>query len=129
MKKIALDIHGVCDAAPEFFSLVSKLLVDNGNEIHVLTGRKVSQGALEELDALNISYTHFFSIADHHEEVGTEMWHDERGNPWLDDEIWDATKGNYCKEHGIDICIDDTERYGKYFETPFAFMKINKDNK
>ena len=124
--KIAIDIHGVCDANPKFFSELSKLFVAAGNEVHILTGRKVSQGALKEIEELNISYSHFFSIADHHEELGTEMWEDEKGNPWLDNKVWDATKGEYCKKHNIDFCIDDTERYGEYFETPFAFMKIKK---
>lgn len=127
--KVGFDIHGVCDANPEFFSLISKLLVDNGHEVHVLTGRRVSDGALDEVKELNISYTHFFSISDYHEEVGTKMWEDENGNPWLDDVTWDSTKGNYCKRNNIDFCIDDTERYGQYFETPFAFMKVKKDEK
>ena len=57
------------------------------------------------------------------------MHDDEKGRPWMDDDIWDRTKGDYCKKHQIDFCIDDTERYGDYFETPFAFMKIKKDEK
>jgi len=127
--KLSIDIHGVCDSAPEFFALISKLIIDSGGEIHILTGRRVSDGAIDEIKELGISYTHFFSIADHHEIIGTKMRNDEKGRPWMDDETWDRTKGDYCKLHQIDFCIDDTERYGKYFETPFAFMKINKDEK
>jgi len=122
--KLAIDIHGVADMVPEFFALISKLLVDNNNEVHILTGRRVSDGALDEIKELNLTYTHFFSIADHHEKNGTKMHNDNKGNPWMDDEIWDRTKGDYCKENKIDFCIDDTERYGNYFETPFAFVKI-----
>ena len=127
--KIGLDIHGVCDMAPEFFSLISKLLVDNNHEVHILTGRRESDGAMKEIHDLNISYTHFFSIADHHEKVGTKMHDDDRGRPWMDDEIWDRTKGDYCRDNEIDFCIDDTERYGQYFETPFAYIKIKDDEK
>jgi len=127
--KIALDIHGVCDSAPEFFALISKLLVDNNHELHILTGRRVSDGALSEIEGFNISYTHFFSISDYHSENGTTMRDDRNGNPWMDDETWDRTKGDYCKRHEIDLCIDDTERYGQYFETPFALIKIKKDEK
>lgn len=127
--KIALDIHGVCDSSPEFFKLISKLIINDGGEVHILTGRRVSDGALEEVRELDIGYTHFFSIADHHEEIGTKMWEDKNGNPWLDDETWDRTKGDYCKENEIDFCMDDTERYGEYFETPFAYVKINKNEK
>jgi hypothetical protein len=125
--KVGFDIHGVCDAHPEFFSLISRLLVENGDEVHILTGRRISDGALKEVVELNLSYTHFFSIADYHTESDTKMHDDENGNPWMDDDIWDSAKGNYCKEHQIDFCIDDTERYGQYFETPFAFMKIKKE--
>jgi len=127
--KIALDIHGVCDNAPEFFSLISKLLVGDGHEVHILTGRRESDGAVKEINELNISYTHFFSIADYHTNNGTEMHDDENGNPWMDGDVWDRTKGDYCKDNKIDFCIDDTERYNKYFETPFAYMKIKTDDK
>ncbi|MEK6828814.1 MAG: hypothetical protein AABY15_01720 [Nanoarchaeota archaeon] len=124
--KIALDIHGVCDTNPKFFAELSRLFVKAGHEVHVLTGKRVSDGALDELNALEIKYTHFFSIADYHNEIGTNMWNDPNGNPWLEGEVWDRTKGDYCKKHNIDFCIDDTERYGQYFETPFAFINIKK---
>lgn len=124
--KIALDIHGVCDANPEFFVELSRLFVSSGNQVHILTGRRVSDGALEEIKELGLSYTHFFSISDHHRESGTKMEIVD-GNPWMDDETWDRTKGDYCKRNNIDFCMDDTERYGKYFETPFAYIKIKKD--
>lgn len=124
--KIALDIHGVCDANPEFFIELSKLFVNSGQEVHILTGRRISDGALKEIEELGLSYTHFFSISDYHKEIGTNMRNDMNGDPWMDDETWDRTKGDYCKRNKIDFCIDDTERYGKYFETPFAYMKIKK---
>lgn len=127
--KIGLDIHGVCDANPDFFVELSRMLISAGHEVHVLTGKRVSDGALQELKEIGISYTHFFSISDYHTESGTIMNYDDIGNPWMDDEIWDRTKGDYCKRNEIDFCIDDTERYGKYFETPFAYMKIKKDEK
>ncbi len=127
--KIGLDIHGVCDTSPEFFKVLTKLFVDAGHEVHILTGRRVSDGAIKEIEDLNISYTHFFSIADYHESSGTKMSNDNNGNPWMDDETWDRTKGDYCKRNNIDFCLDDTERYGRYFETPFAFIKIKKDEK
>jgi len=122
--KIGLDVHGICDANPEFFSELSRLLVNNNHEVHIITGRRVRDGALEEIKELGISYTHFFSIADFHEEIGTKVWEDDNGNPWLEGELWDKTKDEYCKRHRIDFHIDDTERYGEYFETPFMLSKI-----
>jgi hypothetical protein len=124
--KIGLDIHGICDANPEFFSELSRLFVDAGHDVHIITGRRVSDGALDEIKDLNLSYTHFFSISDYHVEKGTKVWEDDDGNPWLEGELWDRTKGDYCAEHQIDFHIDDTARYGDYFKTTFMLSKIFK---
>jgi len=127
--KIGIDIHGVVDSAPEFFSLITKLLVESGSEVHILTGKMVKHGAKEELEEFGISYTHFFSIADFHAENKTKgMWYSDNGNPWVDNETWDRSKADYCREHQIDFHIDDTLRYGDYFTTPFAFMKIKNES-
>lgn len=124
--KIGLDIHGVCDANPEFFSELSRLFVNAGHDVHIITGRRVSDGALEEIKELGLSYTHFFSISDYHVEIGTKVWEDDEGNPWLEGELWDRTKGDYCDKNQLDFHIDDTERYGQYFNTPFMLSKIFK---
>lgn len=124
--KIGLDIHGVCDANPEFFSELSRLFVNAGHDVHIITGRRVSDGALDEIKELGLSYTHFFSISDYHVEIGTKVWEDDEGNPWLEGELWDRTKGDYCAKHKIDFHIDDTERYGDYFKTNFMLSKIFK---
>lgn len=125
--KIALDIHGVCDTNPKFFKELTRLFISNGHEVHILTGRRVKDGALDEIEELGLEYTHFFSITDYHHDKGTEVNDDENGDPWIDDIAWDRSKGDYCKRNNIDFCIDDTERYGQYFETPFAYMNIKKD--
>jgi hypothetical protein len=124
--KIGLDIHGICDANPEFFSELSRLFVNAGHDVHIITGRRVSDGALDEIKELGLSYTHFFSISDYHVEKGTKVWEDDDGNPWLEGELWDRTKGDYCAKHQIDFHIDDTARYGDYFKTTFMLSKIFK---
>jgi hypothetical protein len=124
--KIGLDIHGICDAKPEFFSELSRLFVNAGHDVHIITGRRVSDGALDEIKDLGLSYTHFFSISDYHVEKGTKVWEDDEGNPWLEGELWDRTKGDYCAKHNIDFHIDDTARYGDYFKTTFMLSKIFK---
>ena len=124
--KIGLDIHGICDANPEFFSELSRLFVNAGHDVHIISGRRVSDGALDEIKELGLSYTHFFSISDYHVEKGTKVWEDDDGNPWLEGELWDRTKGDYCAKHQIDFHIDDTARYGDYFKTTFMLSKIFK---
>lgn len=117
--KIGIDIHGVIDSNPEFFSSLSKLLVDNGHEVHILTGSKLK---LEEdfLKEHNISFTHLYSITEHHENLGTPIKWDNAGDPHLDTYLWDKSKAEYCKEHGIDIHFDDSDTYGYFFKTAYA---------
>lgn len=125
--KVGFDIHGVCDAHPEFFSLISRLLVDNGHEVIIITGRMKSHGAIEEIKNLGISYTKFYSIVDYHIEMGTKVKYDEKGNPWIDDEIWNRTKSEICEKEKIDFHIDDSSNYGEYFTTPYAQIIIKKN--
>ena len=39
--KIGLDFHGVINTSPEFFGLISKLLLDAGHEVHIITGNDI----------------------------------------------------------------------------------------
>lgn len=118
--KIGLDIHGVCDARPEVFSVLSKLLVEAGHEVHILTGPKITQKIHDELKSYGIHYTHIFSIADHNEQAGVDIKWDDKGNPHMDPYAWDKTKGEYCAKHGIDLHFDDSDAYGYFFKTPYA---------
>lgn len=122
--KIGLDIHGVCDTNPEFFKEMSRLFVDAGHEVIIITGKMKSHGAIDEIKNLGISYTKFFSIADYHKEKGVELLYDDNGNPWIDDETWNQTKAEICEKENIDFHIDDSPIYGKYFKTPYAQIII-----
>jgi hypothetical protein len=124
--KIGLDLHGIINTHPVFFAELSKLFVEAGHEIHVLTGSHLVDSKIpEELEKYGIKYTHLFSIADYHRENKTNgMWYDTNGDPWVTDEEWDRTKSEYCKRHDISFCIDDTARYANHFETPFGYMSI-----
>jgi len=126
--KIALDIHDVCDANPEFFAELTNLFIEGGHEIHILTGQSAKDGSLDEIKKLNLSYTHFFSCFDYHIEKGTVM-SGGINNIFMPDEIWNRTKGDYCRDNKIDFCIDDRESLLEYFETPFASIKIKKYEK
>lgn len=125
-RALGLDLHGIINTHPVFFSEITKSLEKDGWEIHVLTGSHLKESNIEaELKEYGIAYTHIFSIADHHRENKTTgMWYDDKGDPWVSDEDWDRTKANYCKENNIMFCIDDTARYANHFETPFGYMSI-----
>jgi hypothetical protein len=123
--KIGLDVHGVCDSNPKFFAELSRLFVEAGHEVIIITGKMKSHGAIDEIEKLGITYTKFFSIIDYHIKKGTEIKYDDTGNPWIDDDTWNKTKAEICKNEKVDFHIDDSSIYGKFFETPYAQIFIN----
>lgn len=106
--KLGLDIHGVIDQAPVFFENFAALPAYF--EIHIITGIK------EQLDdVVKFKYDKWFSIHQQCEDEGIEITYDEKGRPWVDPDIWDRKKAEYCKREGIHMMIDDSPSYGKYF--------------
>jgi hypothetical protein len=117
--KIGLDFHGVVDEKLNFFKTLMKLLIDNGHEVHIITGG-VGKVQLSLLKKLKIPYTHFFSITDYHTSRKTPILWDENNEPHLDPYLWDKAKGEYCKKNKIDLHFDDSEIYHYFFKTPYA---------
>ena len=119
--KLGLDLHGVIDAMPEFFSFLTKAIIKAGGEVHIITGG-TSEKDIQLLKDYDIKWTHFFSIVDYHKSIGTKTYelHPVHNFPMLSDEEWDKTKGEYCKKNNIDLHIDDTLAYNNYFSTPFC---------
>jgi hypothetical protein len=114
--KLGLDIHGVADTYSPVYSLLSKLLVEAGHEVHVITGARWSKKTEKELKAAKITWTHFFSILEWHEQNDTEIWKDPNGYEWISGTEWDRTKAEYCKKEGITMHIDDSPLYALYFD-------------
>ncbi len=124
MLKIGFDFHGVLDTHSKMFAELSKIFVANGCEVHVITGSKITPKFQQELIDLGIQYTHIFSIVDYHESIGTPVQYDERG-PWIDADLWNRTKADYCSREGINLHIDDSDEYGKFFKNT-AYLQIIK---
>jgi len=123
--KIGLDVHGVADANISFFSRLTALLVENGHEVHILTGSEHSPELERHLrEDLHLRWTHLFSITSHHKNRGTEITY-INGNPNMDEDTWNSTKADYCRKHGIELHLDDSPVYGRFFETPFAKYYAN----
>ena len=118
--KIGLDIHGVITANSNFFSVFSKLALEQGHKVHIITGSMVTTARIAKLESFGIVWTHFFSITDYHKNLGTNITFSDQDNPWIEDSLWDKTKADYCEDQKIDFHIDDTSRYGIFFKTPFA---------
>ncbi len=130
MKKLKFsnDIHGVIDDLPEAFVAINNALFDAGHEIHIITGSRKTESIINALAKLGIKYHYFFSISDYCKQTGIEVTDDSKGDPWVDEETWNKTKGDYCAKVGIDLHFDDSDVYHKYFTTPYArvFTKNNK---
>ncbi len=120
--KIGLDLHNVIDANPEFFKKLSHDLISCGWEVHIITGKRFKL-VEQELKSFGIEYTHFYSITEEEEKNGSVVTEDEKGDPWMDKDVWNTSKARYCKEKGIDLHIDDSATYGEFFKTPFAKYK------
>lgn len=120
--RIGLDYHGVIDRDPDYFSVLSCQVINDGGEVHVLTGQRDDNDLRNKLDDLGISFTHLFSIISHHESAKTRVWKDERGW-WMDEETWDRSKAAYCLEHGIHVHFDDSKKYGRHFKPSTLYVK------
>ena len=123
--KLSIDIHGVIDATPSIFAIMSKLLCESGNEVHILTGGSWTKELEEELKSYGIVWTHHFSVYDHLMEIevptkGEIKFPDGTIQKKFVDGYWDSVKAKYCKENNISLHIDDTLIYNNFFETPFA---------
>jgi len=112
--RVGIDFHGVMDTYPEFFKEFSRMLVDNGHEVHIITGSR-KELSMKELEKTGIVWTHFFSITDYHEKIGTEIIDDSKGDPHMPAKFWNPTKSEYCAKHGIQMLLDDSPVYGKFF--------------
>ncbi len=118
-RKIGFDLHGVIDTNADFFRLLLRDLIRQGWEIHILTGATWKREE-KTLRKLRIPFTHFFSITDHHVEIGTDVQWDDDGNPHMNDYLWSKTKAVYCEVHGITMHFDDSDIYGMFFKTPYV---------
>lgn len=123
--KIGIDIHGVITENPKFFAEFTATLLAGGHEIHIITGPRYEK-VEPILRKWRIKYTHFFSIVEHEEKRGvTQIMWDKKGDPFMDINVWDRAKAKYCKRMKIDMHIDDSTKYGEYFETPFCHYSSN----
>ena len=122
--KIGLDFDGVINLYYGILGPLTRLLVKNGNEVHILTGNRGTQQFLRDLKSkYKIVYTHFYSISDYHRMIGTPMTGYDQNNPWIDDDVWNRSKGIYAKQHSLDLHFDDSLIYGDYFETPYCLVE------
>lgn len=116
--KIGLDFHGVITDNPAYFKILADLAISRGDEIHIISGGP-QLTIIQFLNKWGIKYTSVFAIVDYYDARGDVRFF-ENGEFKVDDKLWNRAKAKYCKEHKIDIHIDDTLKYSEGFETPFC---------
>ena len=130
--KLGLDIHGVIDYKPEIFSFISKSVIAAGGEVHIITGGSWREDLIKLVKDSGVVWTHHFSVYDYLKEIGAKedgriKFPDGTIQRKFDSDLWDSIKGDYCKNNNINLHIDDTEAYCKYFTTPFLLFKSGDD--
>jgi len=117
---IGLDVHGVIDTDPKFFAKLTKSLQFNGHLVHILTGVEHGPRLNKELVRLNVHFDALFSVTSYLKDQKIKIIkydNDDEARPIFDNEIWDMAKAIYCCREKIDLHIDDSVNYGKYFHS------------
>lgn len=120
--KIGLDYHGVLDKYPKFFKLFIEAMKAKEHIIYIITGARLVDFTQDPL-VRSITYDYFYSITDDFANTSLPHSLDTYGRIVFDDSLWNTAKALYCKKNDIDIMIDDSEIYGKFFVTPYVLFK------
>lgn len=122
--KIGIDIHGVIDRDPEFFAAFTKELRKKGHSVHILTGHELNNHLIKEVNSYGVEYDSLFSITTYQKGKGTHVTYadDEKMMPLVAPPKWDRSKGEYAMLVGLDIHIDDSKVYGRYFPRTTQYL-------
>jgi hypothetical protein len=113
-KTVSFDLHGTIDNDIPFFKEMMSLLLEKGWKVYIITGMEKHR-ALKEVEPYDIEYTDLLSVTDYHKEIGTKITFDEKGNPWIDEILWNETKAEMCRQIGSIVHVDDQNVYEKAF--------------
>ena len=121
--KIGLDYHGVINNNPVYFSLFCNKLKQRGHSLYIITG---GPGLLikEKLETYEINYDMCFAVSDYYQAQG-QISQTKDGFLVIPDNLWNMAKGDFCLRNNINLHIDDSLRYAKYFSTPFCHYDKN----
>jgi len=115
---IGIDFHGVIDDDIEWAKAVLEDLMSSDFNIDIISGppkadieKELNKHGLYQ----GLHFDIIFSIVDFLQEENIKMWTDEKGRWWASEEDWWSSKAGICEKHGVDIMIDDKERYQQYF--------------
>ncbi|RLF87564.1 hypothetical protein DRN34_01485 [Thermococci archaeon] len=123
MIRLGLDLHGVITVDPSFFSGLSAFMIGEGNEVYIVTGREDGDELRAEMTENGMEndggrlYTNVLSITTYQKAIGTPIQYldGRKSQPMMDPAVWNPTKAMLCATAGVDIMIDDSDIYEKYF--------------
>ena len=124
--KIGLDYHGVIDQHPAYFAIFCQEALDRGHEIHIITGGPIKD-VKAKLDDFNNPYSKIFAIVDYYEQKGL-VSSLSKGGYTIAENLWNKSKGVYCAQEKIDIHIDDSREYIKWFTTCYCIYNKDSNN-
>lgn len=117
--KVGIDLHGVIDNDPTLFKKLLTMMHLQGREVYIVSGPPVVD-IMAELDKLGLEkglhYKGVRSIVDFLKESGVEMWQDERGRWWSNNEDWLSSKAKICDGLSLEYMLDDKEMYRPAFD-------------
>jgi len=120
---ISIDLHGVIDKDSEMFNEYTKELIEDGNNVFILTGSSYVD-AISELAELkfNLNYiTEIISVTDYLLDKNVPYEFDNYGRPSFHPTIWWGTKSQIARKMSIDLHIDDRLEFLVTFTTPFMY--------
>lgn len=115
--KVGLDVHGVIDTDPIFFSELSQTITERGGSVLIVTGREKDEELLEELSYYMMHYDDILSITSYQKALGTPVTYmdNRKSQPVMEPTVWNPTKAALCASAGIHLMIDDSALYETFF--------------
>jgi hypothetical protein len=126
-----LDLHGVVDTYPDKFVRLAKSITRTGGDVIICTGSSDNEKLQTQLLSYNSGiqwWTDIFSITDYLKSKNIPHTESADGGIKVENVLWDQAKGDWAREFDIDLHIDDSPEYGKYFDKG-VYLKFNEREK
>lgn len=126
---IGFDLHKTIDKFPDMFNIIMKDYIEQGHNVYVISGSEKKNIKLE-LDKLNIySYTKLLSVIEFLRDDKQISGFYKNSGWYCEPSIWWAAKAEICKNHDIDMLIDDKKEYREHFgiDHKTKFILFNDD--
>lgn len=121
--KIGLDYHGVIDSDPEYFKDFCLYARSQGHLIYILSGSPKAM-LTKLLQDFDLPYDYAFSILDYC--IALRRVEQNAQNLTINDIAWNRAKADFCRRCKIDVHIDDSTIYLKYFDQAYCLYNNQK---